>query len=159
MLVDLGRNDLGKNQPVRNREGGKVPCPIERFSHVMHIGSTVRGQIREDKDAAGCRGCDAAGRDPFRCAEAPGLPDHRRAGEQQAGHLRRSHRLSGFYRQSGHLHRHPAGIKKERKGLSSGPAPGSWPTACRKKNIEECCQQGQGCDRRPSGKRRGGIEE
>ena len=24
---------------------------IERFSHVMHIGSTVRGEIREDKDA------------------------------------------------------------------------------------------------------------
>ena len=24
---------------------------IERFSHVMHIGSTVSGQIREDKDA------------------------------------------------------------------------------------------------------------
>ena len=24
---------------------------IERYSHVMHIGSTVRGQIREDQDA------------------------------------------------------------------------------------------------------------
>ena len=24
---------------------------IERFSHVMHIGSTVRGEIRDDKDA------------------------------------------------------------------------------------------------------------
>ena len=24
---------------------------IERYSHVMHIGSTIRGEIREDKDA------------------------------------------------------------------------------------------------------------
>ena len=24
---------------------------VERYSHVMHIGSTVRGEIREDKDA------------------------------------------------------------------------------------------------------------
>ena len=26
-------------------------CPFERFSHVMHIGSTVRGELREDCDA------------------------------------------------------------------------------------------------------------
>ena len=50
MLVDLGRNDLGKIskfgtvyvESLRN---------VVRFSHVMHIGSTVAGQIRDDKDA------------------------------------------------------------------------------------------------------------
>lgn len=50
MLVDLGRNDLG-----RISEFGSVEVEnyleIERFSHVMHIGSTVRGAIRPDKDA------------------------------------------------------------------------------------------------------------
>ncbi len=50
MLVDLGRNDVG-----RISEFGSVNVEkymnIERFSHVMHIGSTVRGSIREDKDA------------------------------------------------------------------------------------------------------------
>lgn len=50
MLVDLGRNDLGKISTFGSVEVEKLHC-IERFSHVMHIGSTVRGQIREDKDA------------------------------------------------------------------------------------------------------------
>ncbi|MCR5599029.1 MAG: anthranilate synthase component I family protein [Lachnospiraceae bacterium] len=50
MLVDLGRNDLGKISRFGTVEVEKLRC-IERFSHVMHIGSTVRGEIREDKDA------------------------------------------------------------------------------------------------------------
>lgn len=50
MLVDLGRNDLGKISRFGTVEVEKYHC-IEKYSHVMHIGSTVRGQIREDKDA------------------------------------------------------------------------------------------------------------
>lgn len=50
MLVDLGRNDLGKISKFGSVEVEKLHC-IERFSHVMHIGSTVRGEIRDDKDA------------------------------------------------------------------------------------------------------------
>ncbi|MBR3306271.1 MAG: anthranilate synthase component I family protein [Lachnospiraceae bacterium] len=50
MLVDLGRNDLGKISRFGSVEVEKLHV-IERFSHVMHIGSTVRGDIREDKDA------------------------------------------------------------------------------------------------------------
>ena len=50
MLVDLGRNDLGKISRFGTVEVEKLHS-IERFSHVMHIGSTVRGVIREDKDA------------------------------------------------------------------------------------------------------------
>ena len=50
MLVDLGRNDLGKVSKF-----GSVAVEtlhsIERYSHVMHIGSTVRGEIREGLDA------------------------------------------------------------------------------------------------------------
>ncbi|MDR0556736.1 MAG: anthranilate synthase component I family protein [Treponema sp.] len=50
MLVDLGRNDLG-----RISEFGSVfvekYLSVERFSHVMHIGSTVRGTIRRGKTA------------------------------------------------------------------------------------------------------------
>jgi len=48
MLVDLGRNDLGKIS-----EFGTVivekHMAILRFSHVMHIGSTVSGEIREGR--------------------------------------------------------------------------------------------------------------
>ena len=50
MLVDLGRNDLGKVSRFGTVQVEKFHT-IERFSHVMHIGSTVRGELREDKDA------------------------------------------------------------------------------------------------------------
>lgn len=50
MLVDLGRNDLGKFCKFGSVEVEKY-LSIERFSHVMHIGSTVRGTLREDKTA------------------------------------------------------------------------------------------------------------
>ena len=50
MLVDLGRNDLGRISRFGSVKVEKFHL-IERYSHVMHIGSTVRGLIREDKDA------------------------------------------------------------------------------------------------------------
>ena len=50
MLVDLGRNDLG-----RVCRPGTVEVPdfarIERYSHVMHIVSTVVGELRDDRTA------------------------------------------------------------------------------------------------------------
>lgn len=49
MLVDLGRNDLG-----RVSEFGTVKCDsfmeVERYSHVMHIVSNVSGRMRKDRD-------------------------------------------------------------------------------------------------------------
>ena len=49
MLVDLGRNDLG-----RVCEYGTVRVPtfmtLERYSHVMHLVSVVDGQLAEDRD-------------------------------------------------------------------------------------------------------------
>ena len=48
MLVDLGRNDLGKISRFGTVKVEKY-MSIERYSHVMHIGSTVAGQIREDR--------------------------------------------------------------------------------------------------------------
>ncbi len=50
MLVDLGRNDLGRISRFGTVSVEKLRS-IERFSHVMHIGSTVRGEIRDDCDA------------------------------------------------------------------------------------------------------------
>ena len=50
MLVDLGRNDLGKISRFGTVNVEKYHS-ILRFSHVMHIGSTVKGIIRDDKSA------------------------------------------------------------------------------------------------------------
>ena len=50
MLVDLGRNDLGKISRFGTVQVEKLHS-VERYSHVMHIGSTVRGEIREEFDA------------------------------------------------------------------------------------------------------------
>lgn len=53
MLVDLGRNDIGKISRLGSVKVERY-MNVERYSHVMHIGSTVTGQIRE-----GCDGIDA----------------------------------------------------------------------------------------------------
>lgn len=50
MLVDLGRNDLGKISKFGTVEVEKY-MSIERYSHVMHIGSTVRGEILDNRHA------------------------------------------------------------------------------------------------------------
>jgi anthranilate synthase component 1 len=50
MLVDLGRNDVG-----RVARPGSIALPsvmeVERYSHVMHLSSTVTGVLREGLDA------------------------------------------------------------------------------------------------------------
>lgn len=50
MLVDLGRNDLGKISKFGSVQVEKLHS-IERYSHVMHIGSVVRGEIKNNFDA------------------------------------------------------------------------------------------------------------
>jgi len=67
MLVDLGRNDVG-----RVARPGTVSVErlmeIERYSHVMHISSTVSGQLRD-----GCTSLDAL-RAAFPAGTVSGAP-------------------------------------------------------------------------------------
>ena len=61
MLVDLGRNDVG-----RVSKPGTVRVPelmrVDRFSHVMHLTSVVEGTLRDDLDALDAfRACFPAG--------------------------------------------------------------------------------------------------
>lgn len=50
MLVDLGRNDVG-----RIAETGSVIVSdlmnIEKYSHVMHLVSSVKGKVKDNLDA------------------------------------------------------------------------------------------------------------
>ncbi len=68
MLVDLGRNDLG-----RVCQYGSVRVPtfmaLERYSHVMHLVSVVEGQLAEDQ-----RSARRAGRRAFRPGTVSGAP-------------------------------------------------------------------------------------
>ena len=50
MLVDLGRNDIGRISEIGSVKVEKY-LSIEKFSHVMHIGSTVTGDLRSDLDS------------------------------------------------------------------------------------------------------------
>lgn len=50
MLVDLGRNDIGKVAKVGSVKVEQYQN-IVRYSHIMHISSRVSGILREDKDA------------------------------------------------------------------------------------------------------------
>lgn len=50
MLVDLGRNDIGRISRIGSVEVERY-MNVERYSHVMHIGSTVSGQLREGYDS------------------------------------------------------------------------------------------------------------
>ncbi|RME93549.1 MAG: anthranilate synthase component I [Candidatus Hydrogenedentota bacterium] len=53
MLVDLGRNDVGRVSLYGSVHVDELMV-IEKYSHVMHIVSNVRGRIRPDFDAYDC---------------------------------------------------------------------------------------------------------
>ena len=50
MLVDLGRNDIGRISKIGTVEVDKY-MEVQYFSKVMHIGSSVKGELADDKDA------------------------------------------------------------------------------------------------------------
>jgi anthranilate synthase component 1 len=61
MLLDLGRNDVGRIAEVGSVEV-KRPLHVERYSHVMHIVSDVVGRLARGKDAFDVlRACFPAG--------------------------------------------------------------------------------------------------
>ncbi|MFH1665453.1 MAG: anthranilate synthase component I [Candidatus Omnitrophota bacterium] len=49
MLVDLGRNDIGRVCEYSSVHPGEI-MTIEKYSHVMHIVTDVTGKLRKDKD-------------------------------------------------------------------------------------------------------------
>jgi len=50
MLVDLGRNDLGRVCQRGSIHLSEFMC-VEKYSHVMHIVSNVKGKLKKGKDA------------------------------------------------------------------------------------------------------------
>ncbi len=61
MLVDLGRNDLGRVSRPGSVQVARF-MEVERYSHVMHLVSEVSGRLRRDRDAFdGLMACFPAG--------------------------------------------------------------------------------------------------
>ena len=83
MLVDLGRNDVG-----RVAHSGSVAVDslmhVERYSHVMHIVSNVTGQPRSEQDLLRRLARLLSCRNRLRSAENPRHGDHRRTGADAA---------------------------------------------------------------------------
>ena len=119
MLVDLGRNDIG-----RVSEPGSVKVSdlmeVERYSHVMHLVTHVQGKLRKDLTAFDALAGLFSGGNGFRRSQNPGDGNYRRTGAGQTGSLCRSLRLFLFLRQYGHGDRHPHHRDDQRSSLRPG---------------------------------------
>ncbi len=119
MLVDLGRNDLG-----RVCEYGTVKVDelmeVETYSHVMHIVSSVSGNAASRRRRDGRAALGAAGRHALRRAEGARDADHRRARAGEARRLRRRRRLPLIRRRPRHRDPHPHGRRQGRRRARAG---------------------------------------
>ena len=119
MLVDLGRNDLG-----RVCRYGTINVPeyavIERYSHVMHIVSQVEGEMQPGQNRVRPGARLVPGRDRQRRAEGAGDGDHLRARAGRARAVRRRGRIFFLRRFDGHLPRHPHADRPRQERLGPG---------------------------------------
>ena len=128
MLVDLGRNDLG-----RVSEYGSVTVDelmeVETYSHVLHIVSQVSGTPRARASAPidALRATLPAGT-LSGAPEGAGDGDHRRARAPQALLLRRRDRLPGLRRRPRHGDPHPHRRRQGRRGSTCRPGAAPSPT-------------------------------
>ena len=92
MLIDLGRNDVGRVAAPGHACASTRRMVVERYSHVMHLVSNVSGTLADGQGRRrrGARGLP--GRHAVRRAQDPGHGDHRgaRAGAPRASTAARS---------------------------------------------------------------------
>jgi anthranilate synthase component 1 len=78
MLVDFGRNDLGRVSEYGSVQVDRLMF-VERYSHVMHLVSSLRGQLREDVDCFDALAACFPRGHAFGRAESPRHGNYRRA--------------------------------------------------------------------------------
>ena len=160
MLVDLGRNDVGR--VARDRHASRSPSAwsIERYSHVMHLVSNVRGAAAP-RAATASTPC-ARPSPPARSAGAPKIrameiieelePVRRGVYGGAVGYF-------GYSRQHGHLRSRSARVRDARRRASTcRRAPASSPTpiprrehasaSTRRARWSRRCAWRSGCDGR-----------
>ncbi len=116
MLVDLGRNDVGRVAKFGTVEVSDVMV-IERYSHVMHITSNVTGQLTEDRDAFDALAACLASGHRFGSTESACDADHRRAGAAPPRTVCGGRGLHRFRRQHGYVHRAAHDRRSRRHGV------------------------------------------
>ncbi len=142
MLVDLGRNDVGRVARYGTVQLSDV-MTVERYSHVMHLCSNVTGRLQPGKTAFDAlRACLPAGT-LERGAQGAGHGDHRRTGAAPPRALRRRRRLHRFHAATW-TPASPCGrwCSRARRPMSRRE-PASWPTACRRRTRGDA-EQGDG---------------
>ena len=130
MLVDLARNDLG-----RVCVPGTVEVPefmrVERYSHVMHIVSTVSGEVADGPRRPRRARRDLPGRHRVRRAQAARDGDHRGAGADPARRCTRARSATSTPAATWTWRSRSAPPCCTRAGRTCRPGPGSSPTATR----------------------------
>ena len=119
MLIDLGRNDVGRISRTGTVKVSES-FAVERYSHVMHIVSQVQGEL-----CPGLSYTDAL-KATFPAGTVSGAPkiramgNHPGIGAVQAQHLRRSDRLDRLVGRRRYSHCHPQCSYPERSGARPG---------------------------------------
>ena len=137
MLLDLGRNDVGRVAEIGSVEVTEQFCDRAlqpRHAYRLERRRPARRQARRDRRA----GRRLSGRHRLRRAESARHGDHRRARSRQARRLRRLHRLFRRLRRNGHLHRAAHLDHQGRRACTCRPAPASSTTANRRYEHREC---------------------
>jgi hypothetical protein len=83
MLVDLGRNDLGRVAEIGTVQVTDLMI-VERYSHVMHLVSNITCDLKSDYDAFDLLTATFPAGYPLGRAQGAGDADHRR---HRAAHL------------------------------------------------------------------------
>ncbi len=119
MLVDLGRNDVG-----RVCDFGSVRVPqfmgLERFSHVMHLTSVVEGRLSSACDRLDALVSCFPGRHRLRGTEGACDADHPRPRAVGPRPVCRGRRLPRLRRQPRFLYRHPHDHHVGGQGVRAG---------------------------------------
>ena len=147
MLVDLGRNDVGRvadYQTVRAHRRDEGRAVFARDAHHLE---------RDRKAAAGADGLRrAAGRlarrHGLRRAQGPRDADHRQGRAAEARAVRRGGRLHRLHRQHGYVHRAADPGPARARRPTSRPAAGSFTTATRPPSTRRRSARREDCSRR-----------